>query len=59
MNCKYAVVVLVWDDDKKAQVKKFAGMFERFVDAKLFADAYGVRYCATPEIVELGTFLAN
>lgn len=57
MNCKYAVVVTVWSDEKKAQVKKFAGMFESFIDAKLFADAYAARYCANPEIVELGTFI--
>lgn len=59
MNCKYAVVVLVWDDGKKAQVKKFAGMFAGLAEAKLFADAYAAYYCTNPEIVELGTFLAN
>ena len=57
MNCKFMVVVTVWSDEKKAQVKKVAGMFERFSDAKLFADAYATHYSAHPEIVELGTFI--
>lgn len=51
-NAKYEVVVTRWSDEDKRQVKVVAGEFGRFMDAKLFADAYANYYKANPEIVE-------
>ena len=52
MNNKYEVWVTVWSDEYKQQIKKVAGEFGRYMDAKLFADAYSSHYSASTEIVE-------
>lgn len=49
---KYEVVVTVWFEEDLKQKKVVAGTFERYIDAKLFADAYKARYSAEAEIVE-------
>lgn len=49
---KYEVWVMVWSEEHCKQIKKVAGEFDRFINAKLFADAYGSHYSTTPEIVE-------
>lgn len=49
---KYEVWVTVWSEEYKKQVKVVAGEFDRFMNAKLFADAYSQHYSATAEIVE-------
>lgn len=49
---KYEVWVTVWSDEYKSQIKRLAGAFDRFIDAKLFSDAYSKFYSSEPEIVE-------
>ena len=49
---KYEVWVTVWSEEHKQQIKIVAGTFDRFINAKLFADAYGAHYSTTAEIVE-------
>lgn len=49
---KFEVWVTVWSDEYKKQIKVVAGEFDRFMNAKLFADAYSAHYSATAEIVE-------
>lgn len=49
---KYEVEVIRWNEELKKQVKVVAGTFDRFIDAKLFADAYSQHFSATAEIVE-------
>ncbi len=49
---KYEVWVTVWSEEHKAQIKVVAGTFDRFMNAKLFADAYKEHYSANVEIVE-------
>ena len=49
---KYEVWVAIWSDEYKKQIKVVAGEFDRYMNAKLFADAYANNYSATPEIVE-------
>lgn len=52
MKNKYEVWVTVWSDEYKKQIKVVAGEFDRYMNAKIFADAYSGRYSATAEIVE-------
>ena len=52
MNSKYEVWVTVWSDEYKQPIKKVAGEFGRYMDAKLFAGAYSSHYSASTEIVE-------
>ena len=49
---KYEVWVTVWSDEYKKQIKVVAGEFDKYFNAKLFADAYSKFYSATTEIVE-------
>ena len=49
---KYEVWVTVWSEEHKKQIKVVAGEFDRFMNAKIFADAYSAHYSATAEIVE-------
>ena len=49
---KYEVWVKVWSEEYGKQVKVVAGEFDKFVNAKLFAEAYNKHYSATAEIVE-------
>ena len=49
---KYEVWVTVWSEEHKKQIKVVAGEFDRFMNAKLFADAYSAHYSASAEIVE-------
>lgn len=49
---KYEVWVTVWSDEYKQPIKKVAGEFDRYMNAKLFADAYKKYYSAGAEIVE-------
>lgn len=49
---KYEVWVTVWSGEFNQQVKKVAGEFDKFMNAKLFADAYKAYYSASAEIVE-------
>lgn len=49
---KYEVWVTIWSDECKKQIKVVAGEFDRYMNAKLFADAYASHYSASPEIVE-------
>lgn len=49
---KYEVWVTVWSNEYKKQIKVVAGEFDKYFNAKLFADAYSKYYHATTEIVE-------
>lgn len=49
---KYEVWVLVWSEEYMKQIKVVAGEFDRFSNAKIFADAYSAYYSASVEIVE-------
>ncbi|MDY5727328.1 MAG: hypothetical protein SPK49_01765 [Erysipelotrichaceae bacterium] len=49
---KYEVWVTIWSDEYNKQIKVVAGEFDRYMNAKLFADAYANNYSAIPEIVE-------
>lgn len=49
---KFEVWVTVWSEEHKKQIKVVAGEFDKFLNAKLFADAYEKYYSATAEIVE-------
>lgn len=52
MKSKYEVWVTCWSDEYHCRVKRLAGSFERFLDAKLFAKAYSEFFSSDPEIVE-------
>lgn len=49
---KYEVWVTVWSEEYKKQIKVVAGEFDKYFNAKLFADAYSNFYSSTTEIVE-------
>lgn len=49
---KFEVWVTVWSDEYGKQVKVIAGEFDRYMNAKLFADAYSKLYSATTDIEE-------
>lgn len=49
---KYEVWVTIWSYELKKQIKVVAGEFDRFMNAKIFADAYKNHYSASVEIVE-------
>lgn len=49
---KYEVWVTVWSAEHQKQIKVVAGEFDRFMNAKLFAEAYENHYSAKTEIVE-------
>lgn len=50
---KYEVCVTVWSEEQKARIKVVAGTFDRFMNAKLFADAYRNYYAVSNvEIIE-------
>ena len=49
---KYEVWVTIWSEEHKKQIKVVAGEFDRFMNAKLFSEAYEKHYSATTEIVE-------
>lgn len=49
---KYEVWVKIWSEEQKAQIKVVAGTFDRYMNAKLFADAYKEHYSSEAEIVE-------
>ena len=49
---KYEVWVTVWSEEHKKQIKVVAGEFDRYMNAKLFAEAYGAHYSTSAEIVE-------
>lgn len=49
---KYEVWVTVWSEEYKQQIKVVAGEFDRFMNAKLFCEAYKNHYSSDAEIVE-------
>ena len=49
---KFEVLVTVWSEQHKSQIKIVAGTFDRFLNAKIFADAYAKHFSADAEIVE-------
>lgn len=49
---KYEVWVTVWSEEHKAQIKIVAGTFDKFVHAKIFADAHKKHFRSDAEIVE-------
>ena len=49
---KFEVWVTMWSEEQHKQIKVIAGEFDRYINAKLFADAYANHYSAHPEIVE-------
>lgn len=49
---KYEVWVKVWSEEHKAQIKIVAGTFDKFMHAKIFADAYTKYFSSNAEIVE-------
>lgn len=49
---KFEVWVTAWSEEYGRQVKVIAGEFSRYMDAKLFADAYSKFYSATTDIEE-------
>lgn len=48
----YKVYATVWSDEFKSQIKKCMGIFDSFVNAKLFSDAYANRYSSKTIIEE-------
>lgn len=49
---KYEAWVTVWSEEHQKRIKVIAGEFDRYLNAKLFADAYKAHYSAEVEIVE-------
>ena len=49
---KYKVWVTVWSDEFQQQVKKVAGEFDNYMNAKLFAGAYKEYFSTAAEIIE-------
>lgn len=49
---KFEVWVTVWSEEYGKQIKIVAGEFDRYFNAKLFANAYADYYSSNPEIVE-------
>lgn len=49
---KFEVWATVWSNEHEKQIKVVAGEFDRYMNAKLFADAYSKYYSAAAEIVE-------
>ena len=49
---KYEVWVTVWSEENKSQIKIVAGTFDRFMNAKIFANAYTAHFSSAAEIVE-------
>lgn len=49
---KYEVWVTLWSCEYKQQIKKLAGTFDSFMNAKLFKEAYDNHYSTNAEIVE-------
>ena len=56
---KYFVIAKHWDDNKKDIVKRIAGVFDRYIDAALFRDAYNAHYHANAEIVGASSLVNN
>ena len=48
---RFEVWVTVWNKEHNAHTMKVAGVFNNFVCAKIFADAYEARYKTVPEII--------
>lgn len=53
MNCRFVVIVTVWSEEEKKQVKVIRGMFAEYLDAELFAKAYSEFYKTVPEIKDV------
>lgn len=49
---KYFVIATHWDNEKKAQAKYIAGLFDNYVNASLFKQAYNDRYHADAKVVK-------
>ena len=49
---KYEVWVTVWSEEHEKHIKVIAGEFDKFFNAKLFAEAYKNHFSASAEIVE-------
>ena len=49
---KFEVLTTVWSNEQEKQVKVVAGEFDRYMNAKLFAEAYEKFYSAKVEIIE-------
>ena len=49
---KFEVMATVWSDEQNAQVKVVIGEFDRYMNARIFADAYSAYYPSATEIVE-------
>ena len=49
---KYGVLVTVWSEEQKKQIKIVAGEFDKFYNAKLFSEAYKNHFSASAEIIE-------
>ena len=49
---KYEVLATIWSEEHKKQIKTVIGEFDRYMNAKLFADAYSTHYSTTAEIIE-------
>lgn len=49
---KYEVLTILWSEEHKKQIKEVIGEFNRYINAKIFADAYSAHYSATTEIIE-------
>lgn len=48
----YEVWITRWSEEHEKQIKVYAGKFNEYMNAKLFAQAYADRYKADVEIVE-------
>ena len=53
MNCKFVVIATAWSEEEKKQVKVIYGMFPRYIEAKLFAEAYSEHYKTVAEIKDV------
>ena len=53
MNCKFVVITTAWSEEEKKQVKVISGMFQRYKEAKMFAETYSEHYKAATEIKDM------
>ena len=49
---KYFVIATCWNDEKKAAVKCIEGVFDSYMNASIFRDAYDKYYSTNAVIVE-------
>ena len=49
---KYEVLAMVWDREQKKSIKAVIGTFDKYINAKIFANAYHAEFSSNTEINE-------